>query len=135
MKCERVSPYLAGYAGGDLQPETTSLVESHVETCATCRAESERHARVSTALATLGARDVEPPAYLAEAIIESVAGAREAHRRRLVPVPPVPPEIIRAIAENRDAIAQAAGAALVAAGAAYAVWRTLRALRARPASA
>lgn len=135
MRCERISPYLAGYAGGDLQPETTALVGEHLETCADCRTESERHARVHTALVTIGAREIEPPAYLAEAIVESVAGARREHRRRLVPIPALPPEILRTIGENREAIAQAAGAALVAAGAAYAAWRVMRALRARPANA
>lgn len=135
MRCQRVRPYLAGHAGGDLQPETASLVDSHLRACAGCRAEAERFARVRAAVASLGERELEPPAYLAEAILESTSGAAPSRVRRLLPIPPVPPqELARVIGENRDAIASAAGAALLAAGAAYALWRAVRSARPRPAT-
>jgi hypothetical protein len=74
----------------------------------------------------LAQREIDPPAMLAEAII----GSEQPRTRRLLPIPPVPPnELIRVIGENRDAIASAAGAAVVVAGAAWILWRASGARR------
>ncbi|MGH2728665.1 MAG: anti-sigma factor family protein [Actinomycetota bacterium] len=132
MNCEQVSPYLPGLAGGELGVETVRWVEAHIGGCASCGREAARYRALASGLATLEAREIEPPAYLAEAIAERV---RDERRRRFLPIPPVvSPEIARVVADNRDAIVSA-GAVLVAAGAALAVWRAARsARRPRPAT-
>lgn len=132
MRCEQAIPYLPGLAGGDLRPETAASVEAHLASCPSCRTELARYERVGTALASLREREVEPPAYLLESLLETVP-ARRARRRIALPLPPVPPqELIRVVQDNREAIAQAAGAAVVAAGAAWALWRALRGRAAAP---
>ena len=123
MNCEEVAPYLPGIAGGELGADTISWVESHVDGCTSCRAEAARFRALSGGLATLTAHEIQPPAFLAEAIAERV---RHERHRRFVPVPPiVSPELARAVADNRDAIVSA-GATLLAAGAAFALWRAAR---------
>ena len=133
MNCEQVVPYLPGLAGDELGAETVRWVQAHVAECETCRARSVRYRSLASGLATLASREVETPAFLAEAIAERVWSER---RRRFLPVPPiVSPELARAVADNRDAIVSA-GATLVAAGAAFALWRAARNRRtARVASA
>lgn len=127
MNCEEVAPYLPGVAGGELGGDTIRWVEAHVAGCASCAAEASRFRALAGGLAALTARDIPPPAFLADAIAERVRGER---RRRFVPVPPVvSPELARALADNRDAIVSA-GATLVAAGAAFALWRAARGRRA-----
>lgn len=127
MNCERVRPYLPGFAADELRPDTIRWVESHLAGCAACRGAVARHRGVATALAGLSQREVEPPAHLVDAVMDKV---RSRHRK-LVPVPPVPPaELIRLLQENRDALAAAAGAFVAAAGVAWALWRTIR--RPRP---
>lgn len=127
MNCEQVAPYLPGLAGDELGAETIGWVEAHITGCESCRAESSRYRSLATGLATLTAREIEPPAYLAEAIAERVRADR---RHRFLPLPPVvSPEIVRAVSDNRDAIVSA-GAVLVAAGAVFALWRAARANRA-----
>ena len=126
MNCEHVAPYLPGIAGGELGAETIRWVEAHVNGCASCRAEAARFRTLRSGLATLQAREIEPPAYLAEAISDRV---RRERRRRFLPVPPlVSPEIARVVADNRETIVSA-GAAIVAAGAAIALWRSIRGSR------
>jgi hypothetical protein len=126
MNCEQVAQYLPGLSGDELGVETIRWVESHVDSCASCRAEAARYRALASGLAQLNARQIEPPAFLAEAIAERVRGER---RRRFLPVPPIiSPEIARAVADNREAIVSA-GAALVAAGAAFALWRAARSQR------
>lgn len=131
MRCAEIRPYLPGYAGGDLRPDTTRIVDEHVASCHGCRDEVARNERVRAGLATLAAREVEPPAYFLDAVLESTPA-----RRRLVPILPVPPgDLVRLVQEHRDTIASAAGAMLVAAGAAYALWRAVRgSRRAEPAT-
>jgi len=130
MRCEQVLPYIPGFAGGDLRADTRLVVAEHVGGCATCRGEAMRQSHVVAALASLSSHVVEPPAFLAEAVIESVNRHRE--RRRMVSALPIPPnEVARLVSDHREAIASAAGTALVAAGAAYALWRAVR--RQRPA--
>jgi anti-sigma factor RsiW len=130
MNCEQVAPYLPGIAGGELGAESMRWVEAHVTTCASCRTEAARYRSVSAGLATLGEREVEPPAFVVDSILEHVENE---HRRRYLPVPPViPAEVVRVLQDNRDALTSVAGVAL-AAGAMYALWRRVRANRPRAA--
>jgi anti-sigma factor RsiW len=102
MNCEQVAPYLPGVAGGELGAATNRWVEAHIAGCESCRAESARYRTLATGLATLNEREIEPPAFLAQAIAERVRGER---RHRFLPVPPiVSPEIARVVADNREAI-------------------------------
>jgi hypothetical protein len=127
MNCEQVAPYLPGIAGGELGPETVRWVEAHLVGCASCRADAGRYRSLASGLGTLAAQEIEPPAFLADAIIEHVHAER---RRRFLPVPPVVgPELVRVVQENREAIASA-GVVIAAAGATYALWRAVR--RSRP---
>jgi putative zinc finger protein len=127
MNCEQVALYLPGIAGDELGAETARWVQTHLDGCAGCRAEAGRYRSLASGLGTLSAREIEPPAFLAEEIIQHVHAER---RRRFLPVPPVVgPELVRVVQDNREAIASA-GAVIAAAGAAYALWRAVR--RARP---
>jgi hypothetical protein len=129
MRCDQITPYLPGYAGGDLRPDTARIVAKHVEGCQTCTADLGRLERVQTALATIAEREIEAPAYLVDAILEQTA--EHPRRRVLAPMLPLPlEEVARVVSDHREAIASAAGTALVAAGAAYALWRVVRGSRA-----
>lgn len=132
MRCDSVISILPGFAGDDLLPATAAAVREHVASCASCRASLGSLGRVTEGLASLAERELDPPPFLADSIIERIA---EPRRHRLVPVPPVPPgELIRVVAENKDAIASAAGAAIVVAGAAWLVWRIADRKRGIPAT-
>jgi hypothetical protein len=108
-----------------LRADTQSVVARHVEGCADCGGEVARLQRARVALATLAEREVEVPAFLVDSIVEAV----EEHRgRRMLPIPPLAvADLAHVLTDHREAIASAAGTALVAAGAAYAVWRAVRA--------
>ena len=126
MNCEQVAPYLPSIAGGELGAESRRWVDAHIETCASCRAEAGRYRSVSAGLVALADREVEPPAFLLDSILEHVEGEG---RRRYLPVPPViPAELVRVVQDNREAITSAAGIALTAA-ALFALWRRMRANR------
>jgi anti-sigma factor RsiW len=134
MNCQQIQPYLPGFAGGDLRPDTANVVAAHVRDCASCSAEVARHDRVRAGLATLATREVAPPPFLLEAVLEGVHEHRSRRVLPLIPIPPsdlarIPAELGRIVSENRDAIASATGTALVAAGAAYALWRAVRGSR------
>jgi len=104
-------------------------VADHVGTCRSCRAEATKQSNVVASLASLSAKQIEPPAFLLDSVLEAVAAERDRHR--MMPVLPIPAgEVARLISDHRDAIASAAGTALVAAGAAYALWRAVRRPRA-----
>jgi anti-sigma factor RsiW len=123
MRCEQVTPYLPGYAGGELRQDTHDVVARHVATCASCAADATQLARARAALSTLATKEIEPPAYLVDAIIGSVG----ATKHRALPIPPIAiADLVASVADHREAIASAAGTALVAFGAAYAVWRAVR---------
>lgn len=127
MKCAQIAPYLPGYAGGDLRLDTHRIVADHIAACSSCHAESSHHERVVTGLATLATKEIEPPAYLVDAILE---GAGRGRIRRVMPVLPLPSaDAVRALADHRELIASAAGTMIVAAGAAYALWRAVRSAR------
>ncbi len=124
MKCESIVAYLPGFAGGDLRPATHRSVADHLVGCPSCRSEAARYERVVHGLGTLAERELEAPPGLPFATLERI---HEAPRRRLAPILPVSSaEMARVMVENKDAIASAAGAAVVVAGAAFALWRTAR---------
>lgn len=126
MRCEQVIRYLPGYAGGDLRRDMERLVGQHVASCSSCRAETARLERITTGLASLSEREIEPPALLIDSILEATEGRKG---RRLMPplVPPAfAPELVRLVQDNREAIASIGATAAVAAGTAYAVWRALK---------
>ena len=132
MNCEQVSPYLPGLAGDELGAETVRWIDAHIGSCASCRAEAQRYRSVAAGLSAVAEREIEPPAFLVDSIIDRVEAERS---RRLIPIPPaiVPAELVRLAQENRDALTSAAGVAL-AAGAAYALWRAMRSSRVRTAT-
>jgi anti-sigma factor RsiW len=134
MRCEQIRPYLPGFVGGDLRPDTAEVVSRHVDGCKGCSAEVDTLQRVQAGLALVAAREVEPPAGLLENIMENAA--ERGHRRVLAPMLPIPiDEVARLVSDHRDTIASAAGVAVVAAGAAYALWRAVRGTRpAQPAT-
>jgi predicted anti-sigma-YlaC factor YlaD len=130
MNCEQVAPYLPGIAGAELGAESQRWIDAHLQTCASCRAEAGRYRSVAAGMTALSQREVEPPAFLVDSILERVES--EAHRRYL-PVPPViPAELVRVVQDNREALTSVAGVALTV-GALYALWRRMRANRTRVA--
>jgi len=129
MRCAQVAPYLAA-ASDELERATARSVREHIDECSACRAEALRYGRIHDSIMAIGAAEPVPPTGLVDAILERTAPA---HRRSMIPFVPLPtPELARAISENREAIANTAGVALVAAGAAWALWRGFKAVR-RPA--
>ena len=134
MRCDQIRPYLPGFVGGDLRPDTAEVVAGHVATCNGCTAEIASLERVRAGLALVGEREVEAPAGLLESILEQTA--EHAPRRVLAPVLPFAvDDLARLVSDHKDTIASAAGVAVVAAGAAYALWRAVRGSRsAQPAT-
>jgi len=51
--CERYTPYLSGYAGGELRSDTARIVSSHIDSCPTCRSEVARQQQVVGGLRAL----------------------------------------------------------------------------------
>jgi anti-sigma factor RsiW len=134
MRCDQIRPYLPGYVGGDLRPDTAEIVAGHIATCTGCTSEVTALDRVRSGLALVGAREVEPPAGLLASILEGTT--EHTQRRVLAPVLPFAvDDIARLVSDHKDTIASAAGVAVVAAGAAYALWRAVRGSRsAQPAT-
>ena len=134
MRCDQIRPYLPGFVGGDLRADTTDIVATHIATCTSCTTEVASLERVRAGLAMVGAREIEPPAGLLDAILENTA--EQAQRRVLAPVLPFAvDDVVRLVSDHKDTIASAAGVAVVAAGAAYALWRAVRGSRsAQPAT-
>jgi anti-sigma factor RsiW len=134
MRCDQIRPYLPGFVGGDLRPDTAEVVAGHIATCNGCTAEIASLDRVRSGLAMVAAREVEPPAGLLDGILERTA--EHTSRRVLAPVLPFAvDDIARLVSDHKDTIASAAGVAVVAAGAAYALWRAVRGSRsAQPAT-
>jgi hypothetical protein len=119
MNCVSIEASLAGYSGSDLRPETTRSIAEHLEGCPSCSAQLTLYRRVGAGLAAQAERDLEAPAGLVDAVLETA----HVPPRRVLPVLPVPPEMVRVLAENKEALASAAGTAVVVAGAAWALWR------------
>jgi putative zinc finger protein len=130
MNCQRIEPYLPAYVGGDLSAAESMRIEQHLGICESCRAQFASLELVRGGLGSLRERDVEPPVYLLDALLDDVRGY---HRRRFIPLPPVPPhELLQTISEHRDVILSAMGAAVLVAGAGYAFWRASRGVRTQP---
>lgn len=124
MTCDSVQQTFPAFVGGDLRRESMDRVRSHLDDCPTCFAAFAPYQRASAALAMVAPMDESVPAGLVEDILESV----HAPSRRLIPLPPVVAgDVARLVADNREALASAAGAlaaVAVAGGAVWAVWRT-----------
>ena len=128
MRCDQIRPYLPGFAGGDLRPDTAGVVSDHVAGCKSCNAEAATLQRVRTGLALVAEREIDPPAWLLEGILERTS--EPSRRRLLAPILPIPiDEVARLVSDHRETIASAAGVVVVAAGAAYALWRAVRGTR------
>jgi len=127
MRCESVQQALPAYIGGDLRSATLHEVRSHVRGCAACSAALAPLERTSAAVSVLTHREQVPPPGLVDDILEAVHSPAG---RRLVPLPPViAGDLARVVAENRDALTNAAGAVAaiaVAGGAVWALWRSAR---------
>jgi predicted anti-sigma-YlaC factor YlaD len=77
MKCREAREYLPAYLE---EPRGVShLVEGHLATCAHCRRELEEYRELAASLSSLREETVEPPGWLAAALIETV---RERAERR-----------------------------------------------------
>src|SRR5207253_6193296 len=119
---DQIRPYLPGFAGGDLRPDTAEVVSEHLAGCAACSTEAASLTRVRAGLALVAERELEPPAGLLDAILDRTA--ERTSRRVLAPMLPIPiDEVARLVSDHRGTIASAAGVVVVAAGAAYALWR------------
>src|SRR5436309_414693 len=127
MNCEQVTPYLPGLAGDELGAETVRWIDAHLATCASCRRDAARYRSVSSGLDAIAEREIEPPAFMADAIHEPVED------KAPIPPPVIPAELVLLAQDNRDALTSAAGIA-IAAGAAYALWRAMRSSRFRTAT-
>src|SRR5258708_19422791 len=107
MRCDQVRPSLPGFAGGDLRPDTASVVSEHLAGCKVCSSEAASLARVRAGLALVAEREIEPPAGLLDDILERTA--EPAHRRVLAPLLPIPiDEVARLVSDHRDTIASPA---------------------------
>lgn len=124
MNCSQMIPYLPA-SSDELDSATFAARSEHLATCAACSAEAARYEKLRASLAAIADHEVEPPI----ALIPRIMAGADAGRRRTLPFVPVPVELVRALQENRELIAGAAGLALVAAGTAWALWRGMRALR------
>src|SRR5258708_1452515 len=103
MKCDQIIPYLPGFAGGGLPPDTARIVADHLAGCRACTTEVDTHRRVVGSLATLAVRDVEPPPFMLDAILEGIG---EHKMRYILPFVPLPmTDVARVLADNREAIA------------------------------
>ncbi|HVL90406.1 MAG TPA: zf-HC2 domain-containing protein [Actinomycetota bacterium] len=133
MNCERVRPYLTAHAAGELPAHTASWVNPHVEDCPVCSSLSLRHATIRVALRTLPEATVDPPPGFAATVARRAARLK---RARPIPIPPmIPPDAIRVLTDNRDAILGSAGVALGAAGVAWIAWRSMRSRKPGPRTA
>jgi anti-sigma factor RsiW len=125
MNCERVRPSLASYAGGELGSETTAWVEGHLASCAACSVVVARHRQIGVALREVTLREIEPPAALVGEVMAKVGRSR-----RIIPVPiPPPPELVRALQENREQIVSTTGTVLAAGAAAWLLYKAAKSVR------
>jgi len=75
MKCSKVCSQLAGYVDGALSKRVRERVREHLESCADCRMQLERHHRLAWLLSRV--TPSAPPDDLAVRIRVAVAQARE----------------------------------------------------------
>jgi anti-sigma factor RsiW len=76
MDCKRNREELSAYVDGELAPAARSELESHIQACASCRAEVAAHDRLEEAFASL--REVTPPGDFEARFWARVAREREA---------------------------------------------------------
>lgn len=124
MNCDRVRPSLASYAGGELGSETTAWVDSHISSCPECSAIVARHRQIGAVLREVTLREIEPPAALVGEVMAKVG-----RTRRIIPVPIPPPELVRAVQENREQIVSTTGTVLAAGAAAWLLYRAAKSIR------
>ena len=101
MNCEKCSELLLEYMDGELSPEETALVRSHIEACPECLSEYEDYAEIRrTASEHAGAPELSPEAIsaLARAAKESVSRDRKPFWKRFAFSPFLVPAISSAIA-------------------------------------
>src|SRR6266480_2453646 len=67
MQCDEIWDLLSPYADGEASPNEAVAVDAHVAECAACAADLRFLQSTSAALS--GMPEVEPPAYLREAIL------------------------------------------------------------------
>src|SRR5207237_8290261 len=58
MRCDQIRPYLPGFVGGDLRPDTGEVVAAHAAMCVTGHAESAALERARARLARVAVLDV-----------------------------------------------------------------------------
>lgn len=110
MKCREVREYLPAYLE---EPRgVRHLVEGHLATCADCRRDLEEYRELSATLSSLRDEAVEPPGWLAPALIETVRERAE-RRAALVQRAQTLADPKVAIAAGALAMAGVAGAILV----------------------
>jgi len=75
MKCERVKELLSDYINGDLTQAVRSLVEAHLESCSSCRAELIKLERMRSILRSF--QPVEPPYGFSQKVLASYRARKE----------------------------------------------------------
>ena len=81
MKCERIRELLSDYINGDLTQAVRALVDSHLESCPSCRAELAKLERMRSILRSF--QPVEPPYGFTQKVLASYRARRE---RRVSPL-------------------------------------------------
>jgi anti-sigma factor RsiW len=76
MDCKRDREQLSAYIDGELAPAARAELESHIQACASCRAEVAGHDRLAEAFASL--REVTPPGDFEARFWARVAREKEA---------------------------------------------------------
>lgn len=79
MRCRRVQLHLLDFSTGRLEAGTTSVVATHLETCADCRRALKREQRTAALLGAMAR--VEPRADAWRAIESAIRAAALARRR------------------------------------------------------
>lgn len=84
MKCRRVRESLQPLLDGACEESVRARIEAHVANCDSCQHEFNLLRAVDATLA--GERLLDPPHYLASAIVAKAAARAHLRRRKLVPV-------------------------------------------------
>jgi anti-sigma-K factor RskA len=71
MKCTDVSPNLAAFVVGGMEPEEAAEVQRHIASCSSCRNELEELEKVNRALQAAPPLE-DPPSHLKEEILSQV---------------------------------------------------------------
>jgi hypothetical protein len=81
IDCAAARELLAEYAAGSLDGRDRGAIESHVQTCAECRAEADTFVEVADRVLAL-APSAEPPVGFEASVIDRLAAPKRLHRRR-----------------------------------------------------